>query len=67
MIVYCTTAHTILAGELVGERVEAEVAGDGEGRHQLGGGHEGVGGRVGVVTPREVTVVRRHDRVLWGR
>lgn len=54
----------VLVLEGVGERVEAEGASNRHGGDQVGGGDEGVGGRVGVVTTGEVTVVGRDDRVL---
>lgn len=44
-------------------RVEAQVAGDGVGRHQLGRGHEGVRGGVAVVARSEVPVGARSHQV----
>ena len=43
--------------------VEAQVARDGEGRHQLGGGDKGVRCRVAVVAGRKVAVVGGDDGV----
>lgn len=54
----------ILVLEGVGERVEVESTGDSHGHDKVGGGDEGVGSGVGIVTGSEVTVVRRDDRVL---
>ena len=51
-------------GELVRDRVEAQVAGYGERGHDLGRGDEAVRLRVGVVAAREVAIVRGDDRVL---
>mmetsp|Transcript_36260 Transcript_36260/g.102163 ORF Transcript_36260/g.102163 Transcript_36260/m.102163 type:complete len:601 (-) Transcript_36260:497-2299(-) len=45
-------------------RVEGQVPGEGERRHELGGRHEGVRGRVAVVARGEVPVVGADDRVL---
>ena len=53
----------ILALQLVGERVELEGTGNGHGNNKVGGGDEGVGGRVGVITASEVTVVGGDDGV----
>ena len=47
----------------VGEGVEVQGAGKRHGDNEIGGGDEGVGGGVGVVTSSEVTVVRRDDGV----
>ncbi len=55
---------TIRTVEFVSERVEVEAAGDHLRRHEFWGQHEGVRAGVRVVPPREVPVVRRHDRVL---
>lgn len=51
-------------GELVGEGIEIQAAGNAEGRHQFRRGDEAVRGRVGVVASREVSVVRGDDGVL---
>lgn len=48
-------------GKRVGEGVERERTGKGEGGDEIGRGDKGVGGRVGVVTSSEVTVVRSDD------
>ena len=53
----------VLVLEGVGERVEVQGAGKRHGDNEIGGGDEGVGGGVGVVTSSEVTVVRRDDGV----
>lgn len=53
----------ILILELVGQGVEVQGTGDGESDDEVRGGDEGVSGRVAVVSPGEVTVVRRDDRV----
>jgi hypothetical protein len=54
----CLTISTL---QRVGKRVEGEVAGEGHGSDDIWGSDEGVGGRVGIVTTREVTVVRGDD------
>lgn len=53
----------ILVLELVGQGVEVERASNGEGNDQVGGGDEGVSGRVSVVATSEVTVVGGEDGV----
>lgn len=53
----------ILVLQGVGERVEFEGTSDGHSNDQVGGGDEGMGGGVGVVTASEVTVVGRDDGV----
>jgi len=53
----------ILILELVGERVEVQVSGNGHRNDEIWRGDEGVGGWVGVIAASEVTVVRREDRV----
>ena len=45
-------------------RIEIQGSGQGQRSRQFGGGDEAVSGGVGVVTGREVAVVRRDDRVL---
>ncbi|RUS89006.1 hypothetical protein EGW08_003253, partial [Elysia chlorotica] len=50
--------------ELVCEGVEREVTGYGEGGHQFRGGHKRMSRWVGIITPCEVTVVRRDDGIL---
>lgn len=51
----------ILVLQGIGERVEVEGASKGESDDEIGGGNESVGGRVGVVTTSEVTVVGGDD------
>lgn len=53
----------VLVLEGVSERVELKGTGDGHGNDKVRRGDESVGGRVGVVTASEVTVVGRDDRV----
>ena len=53
----------VLVLEGVGERVEVQGTSNGHGDDQIGRGNEGVGGRVGVVTASEVTVVGGDDGV----
>ncbi len=53
----------ILVLEGVGKRVEVEGTSNAQGNNKVGRRDEGVGGRVGVVTTGEVTVVGRDDRV----
>lgn len=53
----------ILVLQSVREGVELEGTSNGHGNDKVGRGDESVGGRVGVVTASEVTVVGRDDRV----
>jgi len=53
----------ILVLQGVGERVELEGTSDGHGNNNVRGGNESMGGRVGIVTASEVTVVGRDDGV----
>ena len=53
----------VLVLHLVGEGVELEATSNAHGDDQVGRSDEGVGGGVGVVTAREVTVVGRDDGV----
>lgn len=55
--------RTIGSLKLVGHRVEAEVTSNGHSGDNIRRSDEGVGGRVGIVTSGEVTVVRRDDGV----
>lgn len=55
---------SILALEFVGDRIEVKSTGDREGSDEFGAGDESMRRGVGVVSPREVTVVRGDDRVL---
>lgn len=50
--------------KLVSEWVEIQSSGDAEGGDQFWGGDETVGGRIGVITTCEVSVVRCDDGVL---
>jgi hypothetical protein len=50
--------------ERVGQGVEGQRTGKRHGGDKVGRGDKGVGGRVGVVTTSEVSVVRGDDRVL---
>lgn len=54
---------SVLVLELVGQWVKVKGTGDGESNNEVGRSDEGVGGRVGIVTASEVTVVRGDDRV----
>lgn len=53
----------VLVLKSVGKRVEGQISGKSHGNDDIGRGDEGVGGRVGIVTSSEVTVVRADDRV----
>jgi hypothetical protein len=53
----------ILVLQVISERVELEGTGDSQGNNKVGRGDERVGGRVGIVTASEVTVVGRENRV----
>lgn len=53
----------ILVLQLVGQGVEAEAAGNGQGDGQIRRGDEGVSRRVAVVATSEVTVIGRKNRV----
>jgi len=54
---------SILALKGVGQRVEVQGTGNGEGSNQIGGGDKSVGSGVGVVAASEVAVVRRDDGI----
>lgn len=47
--------------EGVSEGIETEVASEGHGGHDIGGGDEGMSSGVSIVTASEVTVVRSDD------
>lgn len=53
----------VLVLESVGQRVEVQRAGNGQGNDQIGRGDEGVSSGVTIVTTSEVTVVGRDDGV----